>query len=61
MISKFGETLILDAKGHRFSKNANQKFEGFLPWKLLEGRAKILQIFGWHFGRNDDLVNSFRI
>ena len=21
-------------------------------------RAKILQIFGWHFGRNDDLINS---
>ena len=22
-------------------------------------RAEILKIFGWHFGRNDDLINSF--
>ena len=25
----------------------------------LEGREEILVIFGWHFGRNDDLINSF--
>ena len=31
----------------------------FCPGSLLEGRAEILQIFGWHFGRNDDLINSF--
>ena len=24
-------------------------------------RAEILQIFGWHFGRNEDLMNSFWI
>jgi hypothetical protein len=29
------------------------------PGSLLEGRAEILQIFGSHFGRNDDLMNSF--
>ena len=27
----------------------------------LYGRADILVIFGLHFGRNDDLINSFRI
>ena len=27
----------------------------------LFGRAEILVIFGWHFGRNDDLINSFWI
>ena len=26
---------------------------------VLEGWAEILLIFGWHFGRNDDLINSF--
>ena len=25
----------------------------------LFGRAEILVIFGWHFGRNDDHINSF--
>ena len=44
--------------GHNFSQNAKQKLSVFRPWKL-EGRAKILVIFGWHFGRNDDLINSF--
>ena len=36
-----------------FSQNANQK--DFCPGSFLEGRAKVLQIFGWHFGRNDDI------
>ena len=26
---------------------------------LLEGRAEISVIFGWDFGRNDDLIKSF--
>ena len=26
--------------GHRFSKNANQKFEGFMPWKFIRGQSK---------------------
>ena len=26
---------------------------------LLEGRAEIWKNFGWHVGRNDDLINSF--
>ena len=30
-----------------------------LNGSLLEGRAEILKIFGWHFGKNDDLINSF--
>ena len=28
----------------------------FCPGSLLEGKAEILQIFGQHFGRNDDLI-----
>jgi hypothetical protein len=31
----------------------------FCPGSLLEGRAEILQSFGGHFWRNDDLINSF--
>ena len=30
----------------------------FWPGSLLEGRAEILQIFGWYFERNDDVINS---
>ena len=33
-------------------------FKDFCPGSLLEGRAEIHQIFGSHFGRNDDLMNS---
>jgi hypothetical protein len=32
-------------------------FFGYDP--CLFGRAEILVIFAWHFGRNDDLINSF--
>ena len=32
-------------------------FFGYDP--CLFCRAEILVIFGWHFGRNDDLINSF--
>ena len=39
--------------GHRFSQNLTRLLSW--PGSLLEGRAKILVIFGWHFGRNDDL------
>ena len=38
---------------HRFSKNAQ-----FRSWKYIEGRAEILEVFGWYFGRNDELINS---
>jgi hypothetical protein len=31
----------------------------FCPGSLLEGRAEILLIVGWHFRRNDNLINSF--
>ena len=34
-------------------------FFGYDP--CLFGRAEILVIFGLHFGRNDDLINSFWI
>ena len=37
-------------------KMSTENSENFCPGGLLEGRAEILQIFGWHFGRNDDLI-----
>ena len=40
-------------------KMPTKNLRDFCPGSLLEGRAEILQIFGWHFGRNDDLINSF--
>ena len=70
-------------RGHRFSQNADQKLQGFLPYHTnndrntffydflvsvgsffgynpcLFCRAEILVILGLHFGRNDDLINSF--
>jgi hypothetical protein len=36
-----------------------KKFPDFCLGSLLEGRAEIWKSFGWNFGRNDDLVNSF--
>ena len=30
-----------------------KNLKNFRPGSLLEGRAEILKIFGWHFGRND--------
>ena len=41
---------------HRFSQNVNKKLSGFLHSHY---RAEILTIFGSHFGRNDDFINSF--
>ena len=43
------------------SKNPTKNYRDFCPGSLLEGRAEISVIFGWDFGRNDDLVNSFWI
>ena len=42
-------------------KMPTKNLKDFCPGCLLEGMAEILQIFGWHFGRNDDLKNSFWI
>ena len=39
----------------------NKSFKVFCPESLLEGGAEILKIFGWHFGGNDDIINSFWI
>jgi hypothetical protein len=36
-----------------------KNYQVFCLGSLLEVRAEILVIFGWHFGRNDDLINSF--
>ena len=48
----------LDTTGYLKAEHIfHPPFKG--PRSLLEGKAEILQIFGWHFGRNDDLINSF--
>ena len=36
-------------------KMPTRNYQDFCPGSLLEGRAEILVIFGWHFGRSDDL------
>jgi hypothetical protein len=36
-----------------------KNYPDFCPGSLSEGRAEIRKIFGWHFGRNDDFINSF--
>ena len=36
-------------------KMPTKNLKDFCHGSLLEGRAEILQIFGWHFGRDDDL------
>ena len=46
--------------GHCSSQNANQKLFSFLSWWFI-GRAEIWEIFGWHFGRNDDPIRFFQI
>jgi hypothetical protein len=33
-----------------------QIIQDFCPGSLLESRA---EIFGWYFGRNDELINTF--
>ena len=38
-------------------KMPTRNYQDFCPGSLLEGRAEILVIFGWHFGRSDDLFH----
>ena len=40
-------------------KMPTKNYQDFCPGNLLEGRAEILKNFGWHFGRNDDLILKF--
>ena len=40
-------------------KIPTKNYRNFCPGSLLEGRAEISVIFGWYFGRNNDLINSF--
>ena len=42
-------------------KMPTKNLKDFCPGSLLDDRAEIQVIFGWHFGRNDDLINSFWI
>jgi hypothetical protein len=41
------------------SKIPTKNYRDFCPASLLESMAEISVIFGWSFGRNDDLINSF--
>jgi hypothetical protein len=41
------------------SKIPTKNYRDFCPGSLLDGREKISVIFGWDFGRNDELINSF--
>ena len=43
------------------SKMPTKTYRNFGPGSLLEGMAEISVIFGWHFGKIDDLINSFWI
>jgi hypothetical protein len=43
------------------SKIPTKNYRDLCPGSLLEGRVEISVIFGWDFGRNDDLINSFWI
>ena len=40
-------------------KIPTKNYRDFCPGSLLHDRAKISAIFGWDFGRNNDLINSF--
>ena len=42
-------------------KTPTKNYRDFCPASLLEGRAEISVIFGWDFGRKNDLINSFWI
>ena len=42
-------------------KMPTENYQDFCAGSLSEGRAEVLVILGWHFGRNDDLINSFWI
>ena len=38
-----------------------KNYRDFCPESLIEGRAEISVIFGWDYGTNEDLINSFWI
>ena len=42
-------------------KIPTKNYRDLCPGSLLKGRAEISVIFGWYFGRNNDLINSFWI
>ena len=46
-------------KRSSFLPKSQPKITDFCCISLLEGRAEISVIFGWDFGRNDDLINPF--
>ena len=53
---------------YQTNKDRSQKKTAYIHQKItkkndpcLYGRAEILVIFRFHFGRNDDLINSFLI
>ena len=42
-------------------KMPTKNLKDFCLRSLLEDRVEILQIFGWNFGRNDDLTNLYYV
>ena len=68
-IANYFATFKLTAVNQQFLNSEYQskmiKIEVLLlvrrPGSLLDGRAEIPKIFGLHFERNDDLINSFLI
>ena len=42
-------------------KMPTKKFPDICPGSLLDGRTDFWKIFGCHFGKNDDLIDSFWI
>ena len=40
-------------------KMPTKNYQYFCLRSLLEGKAEILVIFGWHCGKKDDLIDSF--
>ena len=49
--------IVAKKKLPTLTKKSPKKSATYNP--CLYGRAEILVIFGLHFGRNDDLINSF--
>ena len=44
-----------------YPKIPTKNYRDFCPGSLSKGRAEISENFGWDFGINDDLINSFWI
>ena len=43
------------------SKMPTKNLKDFCPGSLFEGRGEMLEIFAWHFGRNDSQFVDYRL